>query len=366
MTTEFIWQLPTSGDGRLGHATSSRRGERAPGAGSPYQAGVTDPRGQQFNFFDYIHQVARAADLSGFDGVQIQHDLQGDESWIVAGVIARSTRHLKLLTEFDAARGSAVYAAKNAASYQRYSGGRFAWQITTVADAQVRRQQADNVAEEDQVRRIDEFLTVAKGVLTTAPYSFKGRFFEVLEGGFKGPLSGQVVPPVYLSGQHEEALALSAKHADVHVLPALPPQHLQTTIDRLRSLAAAQDRTVKLGLRIDVVARETEDEARHDVQRAWAQLGRPWHAAGQDALLSPQLWKQVNLGTGAHAALVGSYTQVAERLHAYRQLDIDSFILAAVPHFEEAYRFGEHVLPGLRARWGERLGNHAPTTSQAA
>ncbi|XVJ70429.1 MAG: LLM class flavin-dependent oxidoreductase [Rhizobacter sp.] len=362
MTTEFIWQLPTSGDGRLGHAPSTRRGERAPGAGSPYQDGVTDPRGNRFNFFDYIHQVARAADLGGFDGVQIQHDLHGDESWIVAGVIARSTRHLKLLTEFDAARGSAVYAAKNAASYQRYSGGRFAWQISTVADAALRRQQADTVADSDQLLRIDEFLTVAKGVLTTAPYSFKGRFFEVLDGGFKGPLSGQVVPPVYLSGESEEALALSAKHADVHVLPALPPKQLSAAVARVQSLAALQGRSVKIGLRIDVVARETEDEARHDVQRTWAQLGRKQDLRAIDPALSPQLWPPVTPQTGARAALVGSYTQVTERLHDYAQLGVQSFILAAVPQFEEAYRFGEHVLPALR----ERLGEQSQTKPQAA
>ena len=238
MSLEFIWQLPTSGDGRLGHAASSRRGERPPKVGSPYSNGVTDPRGNNFNFFDYIHQIARAADLTGFNGVQIQHDLEGDESWIVAGYIARSTRHLKLLTEFDAARGSAVYAAKNAVSYQRYTGGRFAWQISTNDNAQTRRQQADHIATEEQLQRIDEFVTVARGVINQSPYSFKGKFFEVLDGGFKGPLGGQVTPPVYLSGSSDEAYALSAKQADVHVFNALPPTELAKEIARLKHLAA--------------------------------------------------------------------------------------------------------------------------------
>ena len=118
MTIEFIWQLPTSGDGRYA-APASRAGRANAGAPSPLQAGVSDPRGARppFNYFDYLHQIARAADLSGFDGIQIRHDTQGDESWIVAGYLARSTRHLKLIAEFDAAWGSAVYAAKNAVSF---------------------------------------------------------------------------------------------------------------------------------------------------------------------------------------------------------------------------------------------------------
>ena len=113
MTIEFIWQLPTGGDGRYAAPGITRRGERAAGAPSPLQAGVSDPRGARppFNYFDYLHQIARAADLSGFDGIQIRHDTQGDESWIVAGYLARSTRHVKLIAEFDAPWGAAVYAA---------------------------------------------------------------------------------------------------------------------------------------------------------------------------------------------------------------------------------------------------------------
>ena len=364
MSLEFIWQLPTSGDGRLGHAASSRRGERPPKVGSPYSNGVTDPRGNNFNFFDYIHQIARAADLTGFNGVQIQHDLEGDESWIVAGYIARSTRHLKLLTEFDAARGSAVYAAKNAVSYQRYTGGRFAWQISTNDNAQTRRQQADHIANEEQLQRIDEFVTVARGVINQSPYSFKGKFFEVLDGGFKGPLGGQVTPPVYLSGSSDEAYALSAKQADVHVFNALPPTELAKEIARLKHLAAKSERKLAVGLRIDIVARETEEEARHDVQRYWSQTGRQLNADGQDPVISDNLWAHYATPiTGATAALVGSYEQVAAKLIEYAELGISSFILAAIPHFEEAYRIGEHVLPLVRSRLA---GGVDPLAKQAA
>ena len=224
MSIEFIWQLPTSGDSRLGDATKTRRGERNAGERAPFTAGVTDPRGTRFNYFDYLHQVARAADLSGFDGLKVQHDLQGDESWIVAGYLARSTKHLKLITEFEASWGSAVYAAKNAVSFQRFTGGRQAWQISRGGDAKSRRQNADPVAEQDITARIDEFLTVARGVQTNTAFTYKGKFFEVLEGGFKGPLANHATSSIYLSGNTPEEFALSAKHATVHVLDAAPLQ----------------------------------------------------------------------------------------------------------------------------------------------
>lgn len=335
MTTEFIWQLPTSGDGRYGEAAILRRGERAADATSPYSDGVSDPRGKRFNYYDYLHQVARAADLSGFDGVRISHDLQGEEAWIVAGYIARGTRRINLVTEFDAAWGSAVYAAKNAASFQRFTGGRLAWQIAPSGAAEERRRHADFVEDSDVLPRIDEFLTVARGVLTTAPFNFKGKFFEVGEGGFRGTLANNPVPKVYLSGVSEASFALSARQADVHVLDAAPPEVLRGQAARLSALAAAEGRQLAIGLRISVLARETEDEARHDGaiyrSQAAADTTHAAHAAGP-------------------AALIGSFEQVTDRLAEYAAAGVSSFLLSAVPHLEEAYRFGENVLPVLRER----------------
>ena len=344
MSTEFIWQLPTAGDCRYGAAQFNRRGERQAGSPPPFTAGVSDPRGARFNFFDYLHQTARAVELAGFDGVQVQHDVEGDESWIVAGYVARSTSRLKVLTEFEAARGSAVYAAKNAISYQRFSGGRFAWQISAGGDAAARRRQGDFVADSDVAPRIEEFLTVARGVIAQAPFSFKGRFFEVLNGGLQGPLGNRPAPRVYLSGDSEADFSLSARSADVHVFAAAPAAAVATSIAALNERAAAQGRNVAAALRIDVLARATEQEAVRDAER-YLQQTRSTRSVVDDGL-----WLNfAGPRTGARAVLIGSYAQVAERLAAYAAAGVSSFILAAQPHLEEAYRVGEHLLPLLRA-----------------
>jgi alkanesulfonate monooxygenase len=346
MTIEFIWQLPTSGDSRYGNADKQRRGER-PTADHPYSPGVTDPRGVHFNYLDHLHQVARAADLAGFEGIRIPEDAQGDEPWILAGYISRGTRHLKLLTEFEASRGSAVYAAKNAVSFQRFTGGRFAWQIKTGGNAEQRRSQGDFAAEQDLHPRIEEFVTISRGVLTQAPFSFKGRFFEVLDGGFQGALGNQAVPPVYLSGHTEADLALSAKVADVHVFDATTVETLRTQISALKSKADAAKRKVAIGLRLDVIARETEKEAFRDATRYRSQSAQ----ADAGSPISTHLWSDLTTAaTGANATLIGSYGQIAEALIAYADAGVTSFLLSATPHFEEAYRIGEQVLPLVRER----------------
>lgn len=53
---------------------------------------------------------------------------------------------------------------------------------------------------------------------------------------------------------------------------------------------------------------------------------------------------------GAGTALVGSHAEVAERLVEYHRLGMDEFVLSGYPHLEEAYWFGENVLPRLAAQ----------------
>jgi alkanesulfonate monooxygenase len=327
MSTEYFWRLPTASDARYGNAVSRRRGERAPADRSYFTAGVSDPRGVRFNYLDYLRQIARAADLTGFDGIHIGNDPNGDESWIVAGHAARATRRVRLLTEFEASRGSAVYAAKNAASYQRYTGGRFAWQIGRGGDGAARRRQGDFAEDADISPRIEEFVTVARGVLAQAPFSFKGRYFEVLEGGFRGPLSNQALPPVYLSGDTEEALQLSARIADVHVFDALPVQRIKAEIERLTGLAQDHSRTLRFGAHLDIIARETGAEADFEARRR-AEQG----------------------GGSTENFLVGSYAEVISQLVEYAEAGVSSFILTSAPHLEEAYRVGEHILPAVQER----------------
>src|SRR6185369_6922083 len=68
-----------------------------------------------------------------------------------------------------------------------------------------------------------------------------------------------------------------------------------------------------------------------------------------DLVIAPNLWAGVGLVRGgAGTALVGSHDEVAERLAEYHALGFDEFILSGHPHVEEAYWFGEGVLPLLR------------------
>jgi alkanesulfonate monooxygenase len=74
------------------------------------------------------------------------------------------------------------------------------------------------------------------------------------------------------------------------------------------------------------------------------------HGGDRDRLLvHPNVWAGFGLVRGGvGTGLVGSYDEVTERILEYADLGFDEFILSGYPHLEEAYWFGEGVMPRLR------------------
>jgi alkanesulfonate monooxygenase len=71
----------------------------------------------------------------------------------------------------------------------------------------------------------------------------------------------------------------------------------------------------------------------------------------RDLEIYPNLWAGVGLVRGgAGTSLVGSHEEVANLIEQYASVGITEFILSGYPHLEEAYWFGEGVLPILERR----------------
>ncbi|PTR22879.1 alkanesulfonate monooxygenase [Rhodococcus sp. OK519] len=330
--TKFLWELPVRGDGRHVEAVSARR-----------------------DGFDFLDQAILAAELSGLDGIVIPHDTEGDDSWVVAGSALRRTRHARVTVEFHPAFGTPVYAAKLSATLQRLSAGRLDWRLRVDVDPDDAQSRGDRVTGADRYRRAREFLTVARGVWNDdqvlpgrfggTGFEFAGEFYDVIDGGFRGILSGLPFPTVYLSGTSPEAIALSAEHADVHLLDE-QPHGVGATIAELRSAAAGFGRTVRIGLEVPIVAREDADEAWARVLRQWREVHPEATVADVRSLtLDGSRWAGFDrIGYGQQVGLVGSYEQVAQSLSRYREHGVDTFVLTGHPHLEELHRAGEHLL----------------------
>jgi len=310
MTVNIYWQLDVAAEpGRL---EPSRR--------SAWQTLARDVRTSAISRFDYYGQIGRAAAQTAFDGLFLPHRADADDSQIVAAAIAREVPRLTLIPQFPASVGSAVYAAKQAVSFQRLAHERLGWAIAPDADPRSRAAGADHVGEEQLGQRLTEFLEVARGVHRERPFTHKGAFFEVENGGFEAPLNQVSFPRVFFEGQSEETLALSARLADVHLFRDTTPETVRLLIEALDNLAKREDRQVSFGVVQTVVAREDAEEARREA----AIIGAPRNA------------------------IVGDYASVAGQLEWFAALGVTEFVLAGSPSLEEAYRVGQHVLPRFR------------------
>lgn len=324
MSLDVFWQLPPAGDGRSHHRSEWTRGEHQGAAAKPFPFARLDGRDPRFNYYDHLVQVARAAELSGFDGVLIPQTAEGEEPLIVAGAVAREVRRIHLAPQLPAHFLSAVYAAKIATSFQRLIGGRLVLNFA-VAPPEPGAWHGHDWSEAEQIARLDEFLTVFKGVWTQGPFTFEGQYYEVANGGFAPPLAGQPAPEIQLSGDSEAALELSARHADTHLFTADSPDAVADRIAQLQRLAAAHGRSPRAGLQAELVARHDPAEAAAAGRERWPQ-GAP------------------------DPALVGSFAEVAARLADYQAAGVGTLVLSARPHLEEAYRVAQNILPRLQRR----------------
>ena len=347
------WFLPTAGDDRHVVGFGATTGHRDPSR-------------------EYLAQVARAAEQLGFDAVLTPTGTACEDAWITTASLLGDTERLRFLVAFRPGLVSPTLSAQMAGTFQRLSKGRLLLNVVTGGDAEEQRRFGDWLDHDARYDRTDEFLTVLRGAWGDTPFDFSGRHYEVAGATVSAP--PDPVPPVFFGGASPAAERVAARHADVYLAWGEPPSMVAERVDRVSAGAAALGRSIGFGIRLHVIARDTADEAWAEARRLLAQMDEASIAAAQaqfavtesvgqqrmaslhggraDRLeIAPNLWAGYGLVRGgAGTALVGSHEEIADRIADYHQLGFDHFILSGQPHLEEAYWFGEGVIPVLRAR----------------
>jgi alkanesulfonate monooxygenase len=357
MSLQVHWFLPTAGDSR----------DVSGGGIAGALAGSSRPPD-----IDYLAQVARAAEQSGFTGVLTPTGTWCEDAWLTTAALTRETTRLKFLVAFRPGSLSPTLAAQMSATYQRISGGRLLLNVVTGGDPVEQQRFGDWLTHDERYSRTDEFLSVLRGAWTGRPYDFTGQHFTT--AGAVVALPPDPVPPIFFGGASPAALAVAARHADVYLTWGEPPDAVAQRIAEVRRLAEVSGREVRFGIRMHVITRDTAAEAWAEADKLLSRMDPAAIAAAQasfdradsvgqrrmaalhggrtsDLEIYPNVWAGVGLVRGgAGTALVGSHEQVAERIEEYHALGLDHVILSGQPHLEEAYQFGEAVLPLLHAR----------------
>ncbi|HEY3711801.1 MAG TPA: LLM class flavin-dependent oxidoreductase [Amycolatopsis sp.] len=363
MSLKLHWFLPTTGDGR----TIVERFHASKSSG---------PRAQRPAGLEYLAQVARAAEQQGFEGVLTPTGTWCEDAWLTTAALIQQTRKLKFLVAFRPGVISPTLAAQMAGTFQRLSEGRVLLNIVTGGDAVEQRRFGDWHDHDARYARTDEFLTIVRGVWSGRPFDFDGEHLKV--EGATTLAAPDPVPPIYFGGSSPAALPVAARHADVYLTWGEPPAQVAEKIGKVRALAEAAGRTVRFGVRLHTITRDTSAEAWAEAQKLLDALS-PEQVAKSQAVLAasesvgqqrmvalhggradagvrgleihPGLWAGIGLVRGgAGTALVGSHEEVADLIEEYHAAGVSEFVLSGYPHLEEAYWFGEGVRPELARR----------------
>jgi alkanesulfonate monooxygenase len=376
VSIDIFWRIPTHGEPSSHRSRTPFRGDWFPGDDGRRQLGLAGGGEDGFSYLDYLVEVARAAEISGFQGGLIPSFPMTDEPWAISSFLAQETKTFRFMIAFQPGFLNPVVAARMTASLQRISGGRALYNIITGGGGPAQLWWGDSVPHDARYTRTTEFLDVLRGVWHGGSFSYHGKFYQVEDAGLPTQLAREDFPEIYFSGSSDAALVSAAKHADYYLSWLEPSAQLADKFSRAKERTAQLARKIKCAVRVDIVARPTEEEAWEEVKRGFDNVdpalldrtrslgaGDSVGAARQqglrastinsykDLILEPRVWSGFNLLRGGQTnGIVGSYEQVAEKLDQLVALGADAFILASTPHLEEAYRVGEEVLPLVRGK----------------
>ncbi|MBU7583807.1 MAG: FMNH2-dependent alkanesulfonate monooxygenase [Nostoc sp. TH1S01] len=346
---QILWFIPTARDG---HYLGTQLGGRD---ATP----------------EYLQQIAQAVDNLGYTGALLPTGPFCEDAWITAASLISVTKRMKFLVAIRPGISSPSVAARMAATFDRMSNGRLLINVVTGGEPKQLAGDGLHLSHDDRYDLTDEFLTVWRGIMSGETVDFKGKYLDIQGGKLLFPPIQKPYPPLWFGGSSAAAQRVAAKHVDAYLTWGEPPAQVAQKIAEVKQLAAAQGRTVRFGIRLHVIVRETEsaawdaanelikyidEDAIAQAQKAFASSDSEGqrrmtqlHNGSRETLeISPNLWAGIGLVRGgAGTALVGDPDTVAARMLEYQQLGIETFIFSGYPHLEEAYRTAELLFPRL-------------------
>ena len=225
----------------------------------------------------------------------------------------------------------------------------------------------------ERYARSREVIEILKQSWTQDRIEFNGKYYQLdLQTDPVKPYQQNGGPLLYFGGYSPDGVDLCAEHCDVYLMWPETEKKLQELMNNMTNKAAEHKRTVQFGLRIHVIVRETEQDARDYANNLLSKLdldlGKDIRNRAQDAAslgvarqamlreeadnqhyVEPHLWTGIGLArSGCGAAIVGDPDQVLAKLERYMEMGIRSFILSGYPHQKECELFAKHVLPRLK------------------
>jgi len=309
-------------------------------------------------------QVLEAEQLGFATTLLAQHTINpyGDEydelePWTAAAALAALTDRIELIVAIKPYLYHPVVLAKMALQIEEISQGRVAINLVNAWYRPELERAGIGFAEHDERYRYGaEWLDVVSSLLSGAPTTRSGRYFDVHDYQLRPASRWRDRPRIYVGGESEPARRLAADQADVWFLNGKPLAEVRGLLGDLAGRPRT-GRPLEFALSAFVVARQSDEEAADELAQLFALAEADRHDLDQlrrnadpHSVMLQQAAVRPHVGTngGSLAGLVGSYDTVAERIVAFHEAGIETFMLQFQPFEPEMRRFAGEVVPRVR------------------
>lgn len=325
------------------------------------------PDGALRSSFAHCSEIVRRADALGFQNILMPSGwAAGQETLPFSAATAGLTKQINHLVAVRMGEIHPTMLARHLATIDHLLEGRL---TVNIISSDLPGMKEDSETRYDRSREVIEIL---KQCWTQPELHYRGKFYTLdLSTTAPGqPYQQNGGPLLYFGGISPGAVQLCAEHCDVFLMWPETEERLSESMHLVSSKAAGLDRTLDFGLRIHVVVRETESEARDAATRLLSRLdaakGAEIKARSQDArsagvlrqdelraqaqddYIEEHVWSGIGRArSGCGSAIVGDPDQVYEKLQRYIAMGMRAFILSGYPHLDECELFARYVLPRL-------------------
>ncbi len=321
----------------------------------------------------YLASLVETAGEMGFSSLLTATNFHAEhDAWTASIATLAQTRGAGLLVAVRPGMFHPAIFAKMASTAAALFPGRLRINIVTGSNPAENAMYGDVESHDTRYARTQEFVHLVRRLWTEPVVDHDGTFYRT-SGAVLEPKPSPMIP-IYFGGHSAPAQRIAADLADVYLVWGDTLPAIAARVASMRAVEAAAGRSVRIGLRVHVVVRETEAEAWQAAERLISRIDPAVRAAfvaasgsadsegqqrqralasGSSLVVEDNLWAGVGLArTGVGVAIVGDPAQVEAKLRAYQALGISTFILSGYPHLEECRRFGELVMPRLRTPVG--------------
>jgi len=325
------------------------------------------PNGYLRSSYDHCGDIVRMADRLGYQNILLPSSfVVGQEPLPFASAMAAQTENINQLIAVRMGEIHPPMLARHLSTIDHIAKGRMTVNIIS-SDLP-----GERIESEARYAKSREVIEILKQCWTQDSISFHGEHYhlEIPSTDAAKPYQQNGGPLLYFGGISPGAKALCAEHCDVFLMWPETEERLGETMSEMSTLAAGFDRKIDFGLRIHMIVRETEEEARAAAEKLVSKLdaekgeeiknrAQDSKSAGvlrQDELraqsendyIEDHVWSGVGRArSGCGSAIVGNPDQVYEKLQRYIDMGMRSFIFSGYPHLDECELFAKHVLPRL-------------------